>query len=132
MTDKDTISFMTREEMLHRLRRGEDPWSIVFDKWNRIKKMCELYDISRFDLTEVAYGSTCVLCEIRTIESSATVDCFGHRNGLLPCPLVQIGERCGQNAWTEFTNNPSVETTQLMIDTLKRARQQEMEEEIDT
>jgi len=123
MNDIETLSFMTRDEMLQRLNQGEDPWNIVFDKWNRIRKMCELYDISQFNLTEFAYGSTCVLCEIRTVESSAAIDCFGHRNGLLPCPLVQIGERCGKNAWTEFVSNPSVETTQLMIDTLKRAEQ---------
>lgn len=114
-------TFMTREEMLQRLNKGEDPWDVVFDKWNRIKKICELYDISQFDITDVAYGSTCALCEIHTVESCAAIDCFGHRNGLLPCPLVQIEERCGQNAWTEFTKNPSVETVQLMIDTLKCA-----------
>lgn len=123
MSDIETLSFMTRDEMLQRLSQGEDPWRIVFDKWNRIRKMCELYDISQFNLTEFAYGSTCVLCEIHTVESGAAIDCFGHRNGLLPCPLVQIGERCGQNAWTEFVNNPSIETTQLMIDTLKRAEE---------
>ena len=123
MANIETVSFLTREEMLQRLREGEDPWNIVFDKWNRIKKICKLYDISQLNLTEVAYGSTCVLCEIHTVESSAAIDCFGYRNGLLPCPLVQIEERCGQNAWTEFTNNPSVGTTQLMIDTLKRAMQ---------
>lgn len=122
MANKETVSFLTREEMLQRLSKGEDPWCIVFDKWNRIKRICELYDISQFNLIDVAYGSTCALCEIHTIESGAAIDCFGHRNGLLPCPLVQIEERCGHNAWTEFTNNPSVETTQLMIDTLKRAR----------
>lgn len=115
------IELMTREEMLERLKSGEDPWKIVFNKWNRIKKRCKLFGSD--DLPTHIFGASCVLCEIHTVESRSAINCFGYEEGLLPCPLVQIGERCSHdNAWGEFARNPSVETSQLMINTLVRAK----------
>lgn len=107
--------------MLERLKNGEDPWKIVFNKWARIKKRCRLFGPE--DLPVTIFGASCVLCEVHTIESNAAIYCYGYEHGLLPCPLVQIGERCSdRNAWGEFARNPSVETSQLMIKTLVRAK----------
>lgn len=115
------IELMTREEMLERLKNGEDPWKIIFNKWNRIKKRCKLD--GPHDLPIDIFGASCVLCEIHTVESSSTISCYGNEHGLLPCPLVQIGERCSDgNTWGEFARCPSVETSQLMINTLIRAK----------
>lgn len=113
---------MTREEMLKRVEKGEDVWDIVFDKWKRLKMFIENHDVSEINLLEVAYGATCALCEVHTIESSSAIECFGYKHGMLPCPLVQIDERCGKNAWSKFVENPSTDNIQLMINTLKRAR----------
>lgn len=113
---------MSRDEMLERLHRGEDPWEIVFDKWERLKILCKTQNVEKLDLIEYAYGSTCALCEIHSIEDRSSICCFGDQYGLLPCPLVQIGQRCGGNAWNIFSDNPSEHSAQLMIDTLKRAR----------
>ena len=117
------VSLMTRNEMLERLNSGEDPWDIVFDKWKRIKRRCLIY--GNVDIPMSIFGESCVLCEVRAIESSSGIYCYGYEHGTLPCPLVQIGERCGSNegnAWGEFTKNPSFETSQGMINILRRAR----------
>lgn len=109
--------------MLERLEKGEDPWRIIFNKWGRIKKRCKLYGGT--DLPISIFGDSCVLCELRSLDSRPAICCFGYEEGTLPCPLVQIGERCSGNegsVWGEFSRNPSVETTQKMIQLLRRAK----------
>jgi hypothetical protein len=116
------VNLMTRDEMLERLNKGEDPWEIVFDKWNRIKRIYLVY--GKIDLPISIFGETCVLCEVHST-SNAAIYCHGYEHGTLPCPLVQIGERCGSkegNAWGEFAKNPSIETTRTMIGILRRAK----------
>lgn len=122
---KTMVDLMTRDEMLERLKNGEDPWEIVFDKWNRIKRKYIIY--GKVELPISIFGETCVLCEVHTIESNAAIYCYGYEHGTLPCPLVQIGERCGNNegnAWAEFAKNPSIETTRGMINILRRAKKE--------
>lgn len=121
------ISLMSRDEMLERLKNGEDPWKIVFDKWKRIKKLCKLHENNNIiiELPIHAFGASCVLCEVHTIESNSIshVHCHGYEKGILPCPLVQIDERCDpNNAWGKFANSPSAKTAHEMIKTLVRAR----------
>lgn len=121
------ISLMTREEMLERLKNGEDPWKIIFDKWRRIKKLCIIHEENNvtIQLPTHTFGDSCVLCEVHTVESDSTshINCFGHENGVLPCPLVQIDERCdANNVWGKFVSNPSAGAAHDMIKTLVRAR----------
>ena len=117
------VNLMTRDEMLERLNSGEDPWDIVFDKWKRIKRRCLIYGSA--DLPIYIFGASCVICEIHTVESRSAIFCHGYEHGTLPCPLVQIGEKCGSNdgnAWGDFTKNPSFETSQGMINIFRRAK----------
>lgn len=121
------VPLMTREEMLERLKNGEDPWKIIFDKWKRIKKLCKICEDNnlRLELPVHTFGESCVLCEVHTIElgSISHVNCFGYEKGILPCPLVQIDQRCdSNNVWGQFANKPSTKAAHEMIKTLVKAR----------
>lgn len=129
--------FLTKEEMKERLSNGEDPFDLTTEKWIRIRDICKFEGLTQAEVWKNCFASTCALCYVHRPYPGGPIFCSGSRkHGILPCPLLQIGECCTNkvrkiirnqehwvpSAWTTFTIWPIKATAETMIATLQRAR----------
>jgi len=82
---------MNREEMLKRLRAGEDPLDLSIEKWKDIvNHLKSIHRASDFDDNLEAQGDNCALCEVH--------------EGCQSCPVYERTGRgdCGGTPYWEF------------------------------